>query len=388
MRHLGRFLHLRVVTAEPEQLLSNLVKRNIELSDVCLCDFLTIEFYIKRKQLSSAKKVFRRFETSYRIINKEGIGWRIDSLKKRMVLLGGLLLFLFSTCYIQERVLFVETTGNESIPSNQILSTAEAYGICFGAKASEIRSEELKNHLLSGMPQLQWIGVDIQGSRAMIQVKERSVQESTDQKLGSVSSIIAAKDGVITQMTVESGMPLVQVGQSVRKNDILISGYTDCGVKIVAEEAKAEIFAHTKHEYEFVSPVFSSAREKIVSRKSCYKLRIGKKVINLCNHSGISDATCVKMYSENYWTLPGGFRLPVSFIRTEHVRYSVIHQVTEPKAEFLQKTARSYIHQQMIAGEILSEEVQLYSNKDVLTLKGEYSCREMIGQVMHEEILK
>ena len=94
------------------------------------------------------------------------------------------------------------------------------------------------------------------------------------------------------------------------------------------------------------------------------------------------------MYSENYWTLPGGFRLPVSFIRTEHVRYSVIHQVTEPKAEFLQKTARSYIHQQMTAGEILSEEVHLYSNKDVLTLKGEYSCREMIGQVMHEEILK
>lgn len=388
MKHLGRFLRIRVVTAEPEVLLSNLTRKDIDLWDVCFRDLLTIELNIRRRQLVLAETMFNQSGCSYRILKKDGLGWRIDTLRKRVVFLIGLILFLIIVRCLQERVYFIETIGNESIPRNQIISAAENYGICFGAKASEIRSEELKNHLLSSIPQLQWVGVDIQGTRTVIQVKERSTQETTPQKIGSVSSIIAAKDGVITQMTVVSGTPLFQVGESVKKNDILVSGYTDCGLKIVAEQAKAEIYAHTLQEYEFIMPIYKRIRGEITSDKICYKLRLGKKVINLCNHSGISDATCVKMYLEKYWTLPGGFRLPVSVIRIEHICYDTINQTAELPAENLQKYARSYIYRQMIAGEILREDIRLYQDEDVLMLKGVYSCKEMIGQVKHEETLK
>ena len=388
MKYFDRILHIRVVTAEPEHLLSKLTAGNIELFDVCFQNLLTIDFYIKQRQLPLVEKILKQSGNTCKILKKEGISWRVASVTRRVVFLVGILLFLMSSLWMPGRVFFVETCGNEAISSNQILSAAEMHGIRFGMKAADIRSEEMKNQLLSSLPQLQWIGVDIQGTRVIIQVKERSLQENIALQQYAVSSIVAAKDGVITQMTVESGTPLFQVGQSVKQNDVIVSGYTDCGLKLLAENAKAEVFAHTLHEREFVMPIFRRERGRTVSKKSCYKLRIGKKVINLCNHSGISDATCVKMYSENYWTLPGNFQLPVSVIKVEHEFFDTINVNAEVQTDRLEKYARSYIRQQMIAGEIFSEDIHLQQHEDVYILKGTYSCNEMIGQVKYEEILE
>lgn len=388
MKYFDRFLHIRVITAEPELLLSKLTTANIVLWEVCFHDMLTIDFLIKRRQLPLVEKILKQSGNTCRILKKEGIGWWLGSIKKRVVFLAGMVLFMICALHIPGRVFFIETRGNETIPSNQILSTAETCGIRFGAKASDIRSEEMKNELLSSIPQLQWIGVDIQGTRAIIRVKERSVQENIVPQYPPISSIVAAKDGVITRMTVESGTPLFTVGQSVKKNDVIVSGYTDCGIKVLAENAKAEVFAHTLHEKEFNMPVHSHKRGETASKKRCYKLRIGKKVINLCNHSGISDATCVKMYSENYWTLPGNFRLPVSLISVDHMYCDTIEHEGDVPTDRMEEYARFYVRQQMIAGEILSEDIHLQRNEDVYTLMGMYSCNEMIGQVKYEEILE
>ena len=162
----------------------------------------------------------------------------------------------------------------------------------------------------------------------------------------------------------------------------------ECVLKISAQDAEGEVFAHTLRKETVITLVPTEIRERYVSEHTCYLLRIGKKVINLCNHSGISDATCVKMYSENYWTLPGNFQLPVSVIKIEHDFCDMINVNAEIQTDRLEKYARSYIRQQMIAGEIFSEDIHLKQHEDVYTLKGTYSCNEMIGQVKYEEILE
>ena len=117
-----------------------------------------------------------------------------------------------------------------------------------------------------------------------------------------------------------------------------------------------------------------------------YSVIIGKKRINFYKGSGISDASCDKMYSESYVTLPGGFKLPIIIV-TETVTYYENDEVTLSKPSLSQFASR-YLTQQMVAGtvdyrwEIDASDDQLY------TLEGKYACTEMIGQVRSEEIIK
>lgn len=387
MKHFGRFVHIRIVTAEPENLLSKLTASNIDIWDIHVRNLLTIDAMVKKRQVPLVEKIVKQSGSTCQILMQDGLYWSAERIRIRPVLLIGILVFALCAILIPGRVFFVETSGNEVIADKLILTEAERHGIRFGAKASDVRSEDMKNKLLSSIPQLQWLGVDIQGTKAIIQVKERSVQEEMEEKEHTVSSIVAAKDGVITQMTVESGTPLFSVGQSVKENEVLVSGYTDCGIKLIAGNAKAEVFAHTLHEKVFVIPALLERIGESVGKLRCYKLHIGKKVINLCNHSGISDTTCVKMYSENYWTLPGDFRLPVSIIQVDYVSYHGINQNEDVAGHWLSEYARSYIRQQMVAGEILSEDTHLEKKDRIHVLTGIYSCNEMIGQVKYEEIV-
>ena len=385
-----KYLHLEITAAVPERLLTQLIHSNIELLDITVIDFLTVKIKIRKSQYNLVVNIAEHCGASCQLIGRIGILWSVQSILKRPVLLIGVLFFIFLSSMMNGRVFFIAVSGNEYVPEKVILSTAEGCGIGFGAKTSKVRNEEVKNLLLKQLPQLQWVGITTSGSVATIQVKERSVQDSAKHTQQGVSSIISSRDGVISEMTVYKGTPIVRVGQSVQADDMLVSGYTDCGIVQLGEQAEAEIFAHTFRVIEAVTPTPVRERDKCAKAHTCFMIRIGKKVINLCNHSGISDATCVKMYEEDYMTLPGGFQLPVSVIqmRTYVCRMSVPEYDSEATRGWLPKYVLSYTDNQMIAGNILNEKWQWYIDDERCILRGEFACHEMIGQVKFEEIIE
>ena len=383
----ARHFRIQIVSAELEKLLTKLLNENVEMMDIIRLDSLTVEVVIQRKQISDFLGVMRKYEVNYHIISKDGFLWKIFALRKRPVLLAGIVLFVICSLLLPERILFIHVTGNETISDTLILSEAEKMGISFGIKASDVRSEELKNQLLQKIPKLQWVGITTYGSCAVIQVEERSkpAQQITQKEM--ISSIIASRDGVITQMTVHRGNPICKTGQTVNAGDVLVSGYTDCGIKLKAESAQAEIFAHTIRESLIVSPLTAISRTAVKGKHTCYLIRVGKKVINLCNHSGILDGTCVKMYQEDFLTLPGGFQLPVSLIQVRYEFYECSDfNLQHDDFGWLPQSARTYVCSQMIAGEILSEDIQWNCYDEICVFVGIYSCHEMIGQVKYEEI--
>lgn len=385
-----KFLRLKIIAAEPERLLTQLIRSNIELLDIIMVDFLTVEIRIRKSQYNLVMNISERCGAACHLTGRIGILWSIQSILKRPAFLVGILFFIVLSIMMNGRVFFVSVSGNEYVPDKVILSAAEGCGISFGAKASTVRSEEFKNLLLKELPQLQWVGITTSGSVATIQVKERSVQDSAKPAQHGISNIIASMDGIISEMAVYKGNPIVRVGQSVQAGDTMVSGYTDCGIVQLGEHAEAEIFAHTFRSVEAVSPTLAEKRVKCTKVHTCLMIRIGKKVINFCNHSGISDATCVKMYEEDYVTLPGGFQLPVSIIRmsTYVCRMSVPVYDSEAIRVWLPQYVSSYICNQMIAGEIINDKWQWYIDDERCVLKGEFACHEMIGQVKFEEIIE
>ncbi len=385
MSFLSGSVHLEITSADMARLLAKMNAYGIPLQKISLLDMLTVTVEVSRNDLSVLRKIASDCGASVKIKHRKGLSWSIERILKRPVLILGLCLHLLFLLWLPTRVLFVTVEGNETIPNKLILERANLCGIKFGASRRAVRSEKMKNSLLAQIPTLQWAGINTSGCTAVISVKERGESQQGSTAKG-VSSIFAAKDGVISSCTALRGELKCKPGQAVKQGDLLISGYEDLGLCVKGVSAAGEIYAQTKHEIRVVTPLEYQFKREPTAQDMKYGILIGKKRIFFNKGSGISCIGCDKIYKEYYLTLPGNYRLPVTlFVST----VTICDSEASPDEQTAQLTARdaarSYLLGQMISGRILQEDA-VWQQGSVCVLTGKFICNEMIGRVQHEEI--
>ena len=93
------------------------------------------------------------------------------------------------------------------------------------------------------------------------------------------------------------------------------------------------------------------------------------------------------MYSEDYWTLPGGYQLPVCVVKICYTVHDTCYEPVDLETfDWVKDYAKNYLRSDMLAGQILGESLQVEKRNGAYILRGEYACHEMIGQVKYEEI--
>lgn len=387
-RSLNGTVKIQITSADPAGVICSLYGNGIPVENVHYVDELTFQCQVQRQYTKRVIALVDRRSDQWKILSHKGIFWSIQRLINRPVLVAGVLIFILLTVFLPTRIYFFRVEGNTSVPDKYILELASEYGISFGAVRREIRSEQVKNALLHAVPQLEWVGINTAGCVATISVRERQVGEPA-QPVRGISSIVAIRDGVVQEVTVTGGSAACKVGQAVRAGQVLISGYTDCGLSIRAERAKGEIYATTNRQMMFILPENFVQRGHRVSQNQRFSIIIGKKRINFYQDSGNLDATCVKMYEENYVTLPGGFQLPIAIVTETWIDYeSAAPAATmEENSRTMSSLAQDYLRSQMVAGTILSKDESFSQQDGFLLLYGKYGCLEMIGQERSEEII-
>lgn len=389
MHTLNGTFQIEIVSADIPSLISVLNRSGVSLYCVNQIDLLTIRAQILRNQYHELERVIVSSGSTVRILSKKGVYWYLKNLVRRPVLVIGIALLLALAAYLPGRIFFVYVTGNQILADRLILEIAEECGISFGASRRHVRSEEVKNRLLSALPQLQWAGVNTYGCTAVISVAERTQVKSHDAS-SAVSSLVASQDGVIESVTVTKGTALCKIGQAVKAGQVLVSGYTDCGLTIRATQAEGEVYALTKRELTVISPINYRQKGAVTKIDKRIGIKIGKNKINLLKGSGILGASCDKMYSEYCLSLPGGFKLPFALTVETVIVYdnSIGTAALEVDACDMAEYASSYLKEQMIGGSILSAAAQNGASGGVFYLHGDYACREIIGQQQKEEIIE
>ena len=383
-RSLGGMRQVKITTADPQGVMSALTAAGIVITDPEMTDPLTWQFKTSRFSCRKVMDITKRRGENCVMEEKTGLYWTLLCLRRRPVLVIGFLLLLVLSLWVPSRVLFVEVVGNQQISARMVMENAADCGVRFGASRNRVRSQLVKDRLLSSLPQLQWAGVTTRGCVAVITVRERS-QPETKEDGADVCSIVAARDGVLTEMTVLRGNALCSPGQSVKAGQVLISAYADYGICIRAVRAEGEIFARTKREFKAIFPQTWDGREEILGSEKKFSLIIGKKQINFYKGSGISGTSCAKIYEQKYMTLPGGFRLPVSLLIQEWIYYDPATVDSEDCRSYLTSFAEEYIAGQMIAGKIEQAQTLFTQINGCTRLDGVYNCLESIGQVRMEE---
>lgn len=378
----GRVL-VELISADVQGTLDAIGKAGLILWDVELTDSITARFWIDRGSMETLRSICKIRGEQVRRIKQVSLLWQLRGLRKRPVLVLGLSLLMILSLWLPGKILFVQVEGNMSIPTRKILEAAGECGIVFGASRREVRSERVKNSLLHVMPSLSWAGVNTYGCTAVISVRERE-ETSVTQPTNEVSSIVASMNGIVEEITVIKGTGLCKPGQAVKAGQVLISGYTDCGLLVQATRAEGEIFARTNRKIRVISPTNAFKRGSELLQKQKISLLIGKKRINLANNSGISGMECAKIYVENYWVLPGGFVLPVALAVETWVSYETESSEWSPD---LQNAAENYLLRQMVSGSIGRIDTAFTEEEGLLILDANCGCYEMIGITRTEERL-
>ena len=386
---LSGFITVKLTGADIPSLLYRFTKNGILLFRIQRKNDLTVYVLVRRTDYRNLKIIAQNQGADIEIIHKTGFYWIWNSVVRRPLMILGITLVLLLSWFIPTRVLFISVEGNEKIPSKQILEKAAQCGIVFGANRSEVRSEKMKNNLLAAIPELQWTGINTYGCTAVISVKERSKPDETAND-HIVSSIVAQRDGIIHSCTVTSGNPLCVQGQAVKAGETLVSGYTDCGIKIQATRSKAEIFAQTTRQLTVKTPVDYTEKGQVYRTIKKYSLILGNKRINFSKYSGNSTPTCDKIYSQYYWVLPGGFQLPIAVaVEQWHLcKTDIVTVASELPQICAQSFSLKYLTLQMLSGKILGKVETANGGDAVYTLTGRYICLEMIGRERSEEIIK
>lgn len=382
-----RYYTVEITSASVSELLSVCNRFDCNLENILYIDELRIRANISVCDYHKLYQITVSRCDNLEVIKQKGLFFELQNALHRPVLLIACVLWLMLVLYLPTRILFVRVEGNKIVNSSRIIEAAEQTGIHFGASRRFVRSEKVKNLLLSEIEDLQWAGVNTNGCVAVISVKERSLITHNN-ALDTVSSIVAKRDGIISSASVTNGNNLCHIGQAVRKGQILVSGYTDCGLSVRAERSEGEIMAFTNRHISAVSPLIAVKRTNATEKKVYFSIQIGKYIIKLHNNSSISDTKCVKLYEQKCLTLPGDFELPVKLIK-ETVQFFAEQEILSHNMDelsWLNSVASTYLKKDMVSGTIVHSNVNIKLHEDVCFLKGSYTCNEMIGQVRAEKI--
>lgn len=162
--------------------------------------------------------------TKIRIQEKHGMTiWRHRYRKRIGALIGIALSVLLLFC-ASLRVWRVEISGCSEQLANDIRSELFYHGVKIGALKSTINQDVLKKELMLADERIAWITINIVGSTALVEISERDIPPQPLDPSDKAANVVAKCDGQIKYMEVYEGQPLVSVGETVCKGDVIVSG--------------------------------------------------------------------------------------------------------------------------------------------------------------------
>ena len=179
---------------------------------------------MKCKDFLKIKDLIKKTGCVCRIKEKRGLFFLLRKIKERKGLIIGSVLFLLILSQCSGRIWSISVDGGFLHTREQILQVmAEELGIYGGISANQIGCFEIEKKLRLDYNEIGWISVEKKGCRLHVMLNE-STMPKEHLKNEYETHIVASQDGIVRKVEVMSGVPMVKVGDIVKKGDILISG--------------------------------------------------------------------------------------------------------------------------------------------------------------------
>lgn len=378
-RNLRGYSRVEVCGAFPESVLNTCALSAVELWELECADEYTLRFCVYEADLPLLENIAKKCMCELKKINSTGGSRNKAFLKNHIWLLVLALVILALLCASTLFIWDIDVRGCEDLTEGEVLRALAACGVDCGSYWPNLSTDLIRSEMLTALPELAWMTVNVSSSRALVLVSER--QEKPEIYIESDGAdIVASGTGIIKKLSVLNGQPQVGIGQAVTEGETLISGTMD-SITAAPRNIRAQgaVYADTWREMTAVCPAEMQQKTPHGRTKHRFAVKFGKNRVNFYFSSGNTVDGCDKIIHNYKLSAEGLFALPVTFVVEELRPYkleSASYSDAEGMADRLQKQLAS-----SVTGEILSSSVTVGASKGLTVVTLRAACVENIAEV-------
>lgn len=368
--------------AQPERILNYCAENGIEFWSASPCRDFSITFCVHASYADSLLARSGKNGLDVKLISETG-GRKLKLGAKRRAVF--LLTFVLCVSLAAVSSLFlwrIEISGNDKLSDAEILRKLAECGVDYGAYWPALSSDEIRSRIVSEMPEIAWLSLNVRSSKAEIIVHERiDKPDIVNEK--SPCDIIASKSGVIRKMSVLEGESAAIVGNAVAKGDVLVRGLmsSETGDERYVH-SMAQVIADTWYEISAQTPLLEERKTEKSGRNTAFSLVIGKKRINFFSDSRNKCDSCDKINKLKYISLGDVFVLPVGYAveRTTQYKTSLLPIDEDEAVGRMKENLKNELQRRIGYGQIVSAEYSVSKTDKVMTVTLRAQCTENIAK--------
>ena len=376
LRYLLGYVNFTVKGDYPERLLNQLGFKGVSVWNMHRCgDILTASMkasdYKKMLSLRGKNRVFTH------VTERKGLPFTLKKYRYRVGFAFGIALYFSIIIFLSNFVWNIEIVGTERLDNQRILQALENLGVKEGSKISSIDQQTLPSLLALEIDGIAWCSVNIEGVKVTVNISESAVTERFDSTPGN---LVAKCDGVITKIEVLSGTTAVTLGQTVKKGDLLVSGFTEYkdGSSSFGPSL-GKIVAKTERNLEVFSPF--NVERIVEAGEPLQKSVISFFGLNIPLYLGQFKGQ-YHVSTETEKLQHNGMYIPV-FLKTATFTPTKTVSVTlseEEASEIAREMLDKLESEELLDAEIISKELSFNVTSEGVVLSARYICRENIAE--------
>lgn len=373
----------------PERLINLCAQQRVDFWGLVWQDEHTITFQIHRDDLKSARELGQRVGCEVTVGGSRGLPAFLGRFRRRYAFLVGLALSLAAVCVLSRFVFTVQVTGNETVPTAQILGELRRLGLRPGVYGPGLELKQIAQEALVSMEDLSWVNINLYGTRAEVVVREAVKAPELLDKEGCWD-IVSQADGLILEVEVMDGQAVVQEGDVVLAGDVLISGnvamqpplYSDLPVRYYQIHSHGRVLARTWRTLTAKIPLTAQVKSYTGEERLHCSLTILGRRVDFFRNSSIYWSSYDKITRVYPAVLPGEVELPVSWTVEKCRAYET--KTVEVDRDAAQDLLEEQLRQRLVQlvgedGEVEETSCSARVQDGWLTVTLTAQCREEVG---------
>ncbi|WP_208585945.1 sporulation protein YqfD [Gracilibacillus suaedae] len=374
---LSGYITIEIKGQYPERFFDLCAKYDIPSWDIKKMGETSALGKIKLSDLPKLRIVKRK--TIYKVYfkGKNGLPFFLRHLTFQKPLLIGFFVATAVIFFLSNIVWRIDVSGLDEEIETKVIQQLEEYGVEEGNFQWNVGSPaSIQKQLLTDVPELLWIGVKKNGSAFHLEGVEKTIVEKEEEE--TAGHLVATKEGVIEDLFISRGQPLVRINDVVYPGDILVSAYLNESEEDDEEErnpvaAEGEVIAKVWYKSEVTVPLDNQYHVLNGKSEQKHYLHASKYLIPIWNFDNPEYKHYqVDVEEKNFYFLK--WKLPISYInQTIYEAELKEEQLSEEKAKkiALEQGKRQLMREIPHDAEITDEKVlheSVESGKVKLTL--------------------
>ncbi len=189
----------------------------------------------------------------------------------------GFIIFCVLSAFLGDSILQIDFTGSGKTVANETTHLLGEFGVQKYGKFSKIDYYSLENYILENSPNLSFVSCKKSGNRLIVESSLCKAEYPSINRNGK--NLVSDIDGVIIKLNVLRGTAQFNVGDTVKKGDVLIGGYA-VGTNEERYESFALGYAIISYEYKENFLTKNTSIEYINQTKKILAFKFEDEVVN------------------------------------------------------------------------------------------------------------